>query len=159
MSEKIMVFKYYDKRPIRLFENFIELYGERLDEIINEKLEIIIYSSTAKASKGIIDDNGYFNSNPALALKNIAYNEQNCNAINLSIEERHACIAHEIGHIRAVGTTFATSLDNEHDADLTACDLGLGRHLAGALRKIIDKGNLAPGQNSEMEERIKKIPG
>ncbi|MCD8103057.1 MAG: hypothetical protein LUE26_10905 [Alistipes sp.] len=154
-----MVFKYYDKRPVRLFENFIELYGECLDEIINEKLEIEIYPSHNYLSEWIMDRKGYFATNLLLKGKNIAYNEQNCNAINLSIEERHACIAHEIGHIRAACTTFATSLDKEHNADLTACELGLGRHLAGALRKIIDEGNLAPGTISEMEERIKKIPG
>ncbi|MCD8174247.1 MAG: hypothetical protein LUD76_12495 [Alistipes sp.] len=130
-----------------------------MDEIISETLEIEIYLSYNFLSEWIMDKKGYFATNLRLKGKNIAYNEQNCNAINLSIEERHACIAQEIGHIRAVGTTFATSLDNEHDADLTACDLGLGRHLAGTLRKIIDKGNLAPGTNGEMEERIKKIPG
>lgn len=30
---------------------------------------------------------------------NICYNEDNCNDMNLSKEERYAIIAHEIGHI------------------------------------------------------------
>ncbi|MCC8019701.1 MAG: hypothetical protein LIO85_08015 [Rikenellaceae bacterium] len=155
-----MKIHYYTDNRIDVFEDFKQIYGEEADRLYGDKeLEI----------KVITPDDSQYNSHTGGGIEYmkiflsytpylLAYNYESCSRAGFTPEEIHSVIAHEIGHIRALGREF-DSLEKEQDADRTASELGLGYHLASGLRKIMDSGTLSPETNREMEQRIRTLHG
>ena len=87
---------------------------------------------------------------------NIFYHEENCNIKNLSILERFAFIAHEIGHIYDTNIyTYGDTKDDlrkEINVDLMACKIGLKDYLISGLGKLIDDQN--PKEMEQIKQRI-----
>ena len=126
---------------IPLFDSFFDNYSEIINNMVDESQssEIVIVSSNHKNAGFIIGPNDYFTTNPIFKTKNIAYNEDNCDKIELTIQEKYAFIAHELGHIYDTRNYNENeSLAKEINADEMACKIGLQEYLISGLQKIID---------------------
>jgi hypothetical protein len=66
----------------------------------------------------------------------IFYNEEECDRIKLTEEERYALLAHELGHYYDSTSRELGQQLREINADDFAVKLGLGCYLASALQKI-----------------------
>lgn len=137
---------------IELFENFAERYGDELNNISDDSITIIV--STDRYAELILEPDGFFQTNPTIDFKHIGYNEDNCNAINLTENEKFAMIAHELGHIYGNNCQFVENelLNKEINADIMACRLGLKDNLTSELTKII--GSQYCRNKKQLENRI-----
>ena len=90
----------------------------------------------------------------------IIYVPEICQKLQLSSDEIHACIAHEIGHIIHYfneSLKGASSLLIEIKADEIAKILGISDNLSEALSKLIDSGLYSEEQCTGMDYRKKWI--
>lgn len=128
----------FEGQNIALFENFANIYGDILNTITDDSIRIIV--PTDRYAGYILEPDGLFQTNPAISFKHIGYNEENCNAINLTENEKFAMIAHELGHIYNNNCQFDKNelLNREINADIMACRLGLKDDLIRGLTKIIE---------------------
>jgi hypothetical protein len=126
---------------ISVFDSFFDNYSELINSIINESQssEIIIISSKHRNAGFFIGPDDYFTTNPIMTKKNIAYNQYNCDKIRLTIIEKYAFIAHELGHIYD-SKIYQTddNLTKEINADEMACKIGLQDDLICGLQKLMD---------------------
>lgn len=70
----------------------------------------------------------------------IVINEEICESLDLSQNERYAMISHEIGHIIDPTPRNNNHLLREINADSFAVELGLSHHLISGLQKLIYSG-------------------
>lgn len=145
---------FHNVSNINIFDSFFKLHGLSINAILNENesTEIKIFDSNRQEGKAILLPSDYLASNPVLGYKNIAMNEVNCAIIDLTIEEKYAMIAHEIGHIFDSSKDLTNSqLQKEITADEMACNIGLQNDLISGLMKIINSMS-----HSDMNEQIQK---
>jgi hypothetical protein len=144
-----MYFDNVDKIP--LFDAFLERYKDRINEILEENesngSKVVIFSSNHPVAQFYIIAPTDFIVSQKDA---IAYNEKNCDSINLTIQERYAFIAHEIGHIFDT-TDKSNKWQREVNADSMACKIGLQDFLISGLKKMIDSHT-----HIEMEVQMQK---
>lgn len=138
--------KYNNLNKIPLIDEFIKTYGKTINEKASQvkdakrlsNLTIIFISEEKqpKSSDSLFDfseKNFFFK----ICGNIIAYHEGNCDALNLSKEERFAMIAHELGHQILVPLTEKDFLKRELLADEMAVQLGLKSHLISGLMKLV----------------------
>lgn len=91
--------------------------------------------------------------------RDIIENSYLCTNLNLTVEERYALIAHELGHFVEYSkqTIFADRLQEESTCDRYAVELGLDVHLKSALQKLLDSNVCDEGQNQILRDRIKLL--
>ncbi len=90
----------------------------------------------------------------------VEYSEMEISILELSTEERHACLMHEIGHIilrkifPCAITVYLDSFFNESFCDMVALIAGLGENMISALNKM--KANYPEIQDS-LDRRINRF--
>ncbi len=139
---------------IEVFNSF----GDQFENAINENyngntITIVVLNEQHPFFKAIANDNDPFARN----FNNIAINEQVCQQLNLTQEEKFAMIAHEIGHILDnTPKDINNRLNREYNADQFAVKLNLSKELKTGLEKLIESGDY-PEENEGLKERIKKL--
>lgn len=153
-----------NKYNIQVFEDFMQLYSQKIDAFWPELKGVIIdvYDKDSAQLKDYIiyhdkfgDLSVYidctFQCYPNYEYNNQTYNDiimrgDLCQKANLSQQEQFALIAHEIGHfVSAYSNTGLRGQKEECYADDMAAKLGLRNDLVSALQKCMA---ILPVQNS-----------
>ena len=137
-------------RDFQLFQDFVTEYGgcDNLRDR-NETFQVVL---PGEFLAGIFDSNEYICRNS----KYIFYNEEKCNEIRLTVLERYACLAHELGHFYDnTEQNAANQQDREKNADNFAVSLCLGCNLSSALQKM--RSSLNDDEKERIDERISNL--
>lgn len=89
-------------------------------------------------------------------ISGIVINEELCSKLNLTINDKFAAIAHEIGHIMFYFLENKQT-NEELKADEFACKIGLSAELSGLLQKIKDANIYDEGTKKVLSLRLKII--
>lgn len=139
-------FKKKDEASIKLFNDFLSLYGN-MEPLANKEATFNIILNGDFLVKIFLNDSPFeINGNC------IYYNEQIVKACGLTENECYACIAHELGH--AFDCTPIDSVNREYNADLFAKELKLGKYLISVLKKF---KNIYPDKKFGFMERIQRL--
>lgn len=139
-------FKKKENASIKLFDDFLTLYGD--GKPLADKEEAFNIVLNGDSLVGIFYGDSPFEING----KNIYYNENIINACGLTENESYACIAHELGH--AFDHTPIYSTNREYNADQFAKELKLGQELISVLKKF---KNTFPDKKIDFTERIQRL--
>lgn len=153
-----------NKYNIQIFEDFLQLYSQKIDTFWPELKGVIIDvydKDSAQLKDYIINHNVHgdlsgnidslFQCYPNYEYNNQTYNDiimrgDLCQKANLTQQEQFALIAHEIGHfVSAYSNTGFRGQKDECYADDMAAKLGLRKDLVSALQKCM---TILPEQNS-----------
>ena len=145
-----------NKYNIQVFEDFMQLYSQKIDTFWPELKDVIIdvYDKDSAQLKDYIINHdksedlsgnidSLFQCYPNYEYNNQTYNDiimrgDLCQKANLSQQEQFALIAHEIGHfVLTYKNTGLIGQEEEFYADDRAAELGLGKDLASALQKYM----------------------
>jgi Zn-dependent protease with chaperone function len=145
-----------NQQNIEVFNSFIDQFENAINQNYDgNMITIVVMNEQHPFFKAIANDNDPFARNSM----NIAINEQVCQQLKLTQDEKYAMIAHEIGHILdSTPKETNNQLSREHNADQFAVKLNLTIELKTGLEKLIESGNY-PEENEGLKERIEKLSG
>lgn len=156
--------EYNNLNKIPLIDEFINTYGKKINEKASQAKDAkrfstltINFISEKKYPKSIdslfdfSEKNFFFKINGNI----IAYHERNCDALNLSKEERFAMIAHEFGHLILVSVEEGDFFKRELFADEMAVQLDLKSHLISGLMKFLSSEGME--NKKQIQDRIKRL--
>ena len=153
-----------NKYNIHVFEDFMQLYSQKIDTFWPELKGVIIDvydKDSAQLKDYIINHDKFedlsgnidslFQCYPNYEYNNQTYNDiimrrDLCQKANLTQQEQFALIAHEIGHfVLTYKNTGLIGQEEEFYADDRAAELGLRKDIVSALQKCM---TILPVQNS-----------
>lgn len=138
-----------DSARCPLFQEFLE--SEFVEGLSEKSEEFLIVLPEDRQS-------GFFYSEDFMAINSrmVFYNATKCDEFGLALEERYACLAHELGHYYDPTLRELQQQQlREENADNFAVELGLGRYLASALEKIQEA--VDEGTRMLIQERIDRL--
>lgn len=127
-----------------MVDSFFKKHLDEINDIFkNHKVKPIKFiTEKTVLINAIIDENEYMGINFLdINFVLIGYRQTNIDKLKLTIDEFHAIIAHEFGHLfhgrDKYANTPTDNLQKEYDADDMAVRLNLAEPMKGALEKII----------------------
>lgn len=153
---------FYKSFSNRISYKWPELMHIIIDVYNENNLKWFMTDSKALLSKSDINDTPYM-SICFLRIENgfsndIIENSELCKGLKLTIGERFALIAHEIGHfVDTKNWQERENNDEEIACDCYAVELGLGSALKSALQKIVDAKICTVVNNEKIIERINRL--
>lgn len=157
-------YKFYTKYVLRACLLWPELMRLNIDVYDNHHLKQFMTEPNAFYSADTLNDTPYL----SFCYRKTAYgtferdiieSSYLCTNLKLTVEERYALIAHELGHFVEYSkqTIFANKLQEESTCDRYAVELGLDIHLRTALKKLLDSNVCDDQQNQILRDRIKQL--
>lgn len=159
---------------IKDFNTFEDLYKSNVYSVCNLLMKFSINVHTIDEYKHLLEINpkipivenihkelfGCYVLKETIDAKNtisgIVINEELCTQLNLTINDKFAAIAHEIGHI-IFFFLEDKQIDEELKADEFACKIGLSVELCGLLKKMIEANIYNETNINYLEFRLKVI--
>lgn len=152
----------------QVFRNFVNKYKQVIEskypKLVNQSIKVVDMDCIDEA----LNDDFWYNKHhfvdsPYSSHTQKVFINDNTDSylsINLTDEEKHALIAHEIGHINTSLNNGGPVLsDDENEADDFACSIGLKMDLINALEKLagVEKSKKKKDKMINRIERLNNI--